>query len=167
MLGAWCFDFCQAHPSLPVGFLFLLYSVSYTVESLYCFFISSFICFGDVSLIRKGSFMQTKHLLVLIYIWTKGEVEPSSKICLLTVPRRYIFCGSFVFFVSCVSHNFASVHCCWERGYLLALVCDVYCISVTFPCHILGQLWYLIVSFPDLCLLSHFNITRVSPTNQN
>ena len=28
------------------------------------------------------------------------------------------------------------------------------CVFVTFPCGILGQVWYLIVSFPDLC--SHF-----------
>ena len=27
------------------------------------------------------------------------------------------------------------------------------CYFVTFPCGILGQLWYLIVSFPDLCRL--------------
>ena len=36
-------------------------------------------------------------------------------------------------FVSCVSHAFASVHCClavicWERADPLALVGDVYCI---------------------------------------
>ena len=29
---------------------------------------------------------------------------------------------------------------------------------VTFPCGILGQVWYLIVSFPDLCRLSNFNV---------
>ena len=63
--------------------------------------------------------------------------------------------------VSCVSHAFTSVHCClvvtcWERAYLLTLVGDVYCIFVTFPCGILGQVWYLIVSFPDLCHLSYF-----------
>ena len=40
---------------------------------------------------------------------------------------------------------------------LLAPVGDVYCISLTFPCGILGQVWYLIVSFPDLCRLSAFN----------
>ena len=34
-----------------------------------------------------------------------------------------------------------------------ALVGDVYCICVTFPCGILGKVWYLIVSFPDLCRL--------------
>ena len=30
------------------------------------------------------------------------------------------------------------------------------CIFVTFPCGILGQVWYLIVSIPDLCRLSYF-----------
>ena len=31
------------------------------------------------------------------------------------------------------------------------------CIFVTFPCGILGQVWYLIVSIPDLCRLSYFD----------
>ena len=69
-----------------------------------------------------------------------------------------------MFFVSGVSHAFASVHCClvvtcWERAVLLALVGDILvgCIFVTFPCGILGQVWYLIASFPDLCRLSYFN----------
>ena len=30
------------------------------------------------------------------------------------------------------------------------------CLFVTFPCGILGQVWYLIVSIPDLCCLSYF-----------
>ena len=60
-------------------------------------------------------------------------------------------------FMSCVFQAFASVHCClvvtcWEWADLLALVCDVYCDFVTFPCGILGQV-YLIVSIPDLCRL--------------
>ena len=33
----------------------------------------------------------------------------------------------------------------------------VYCIIVTFPCGILGQVWYLILTFPDLCHLSYFD----------
>ena len=37
----------------------------------------------------------------------------------------------------------------------LSLVGDVYCTLVTFPCGVLGQVWYLIVSFPDLCRLSY------------
>ena len=31
------------------------------------------------------------------------------------------------------------------------------CVFVTFPCGILGQVWYLIVSIPDLCLISYFS----------
>ena len=67
-------------------------------------------------------------------------------------------------FVSCVSHVSASVHCClvvtcWEGTDLLALVGDVYCNFVTFPYGILGQVWYLTVSFPDLCRLSYFQST--------
>ena len=38
----------------------------------------------------------------------------------------------------------------------LALVFDVYCIFVTFPCGGLDQVWYMVVSFPDLCRLSYF-----------
>ena len=62
--------------------------------------------------------------------------------------------------MSCVFRAFASVHCClmvtcWEKDDLLALVDDDYCIFATFPCGILGQVWYLIVSFPGLCRLSY------------
>ena len=85
----------------------------------------------------------------------------TSKIFLLTVPRRYFFCGSFVLFMTCVCHAFTSVHCCHvvtcrERVDLLALVCDVYCDFVTFAFGILGKVWYLIVSIPDLCCLFYF-----------
>ena len=63
--------------------------------------------------------------------------------------------------MSCGYHASASVHYClvvtsWERAALLALVGDVYCIFVTFPCGILGEVWYLIVSFPGICRLSYF-----------
>ena len=62
-----------------------------------------------------------------------------------------------MFFMSCVCHAFASVHCCpmvtcLERADLLALVC----VFVTFPCGTLGQVWYLIESIHDLCHLSNF-----------
>ena len=30
------------------------------------------------------------------------------------------------------------------------------CVVVTFPYGVLGQLWYLIISISDLCLLSYF-----------
>ena len=58
-----------------------------------------------------------------------------------------------MFFVSCVSHVFASLHCClvvtcWERAELLALVVDVNCSFVTFPCGILICLSDLILYIP-------------------
>ena len=67
-----------------------------------------------------------------------------------------IFCYLF-----CVCHAFLSVHCslvvtCWERANFLALMCDIFCIFVTFPCGVLDQVWYLLVSIPDLCLLTYF-----------
>ena len=90
--------------------------------------------------------MQAKHLCVLIHIWTKGEVgaplnrfKPSSKLILLTLPRRCFFRGSFMSFLSCVCYVLcASVYmcfvvACWERADLLALVCGVFCEFVTFP----------------------------------
>ena len=44
----------------------------------------------------------------------------------------------------------------------LALVGHVYCILATFTCDILGNVWYLIVSFPDLCRLSYFIISHIN-----
>ena len=62
------------------------------------------------------------------------------KYILLTVPRLYFFCGSFmllfclVFAMSlCASVYMCFVVTCWERADLLALVCGVYCEFVTFP----------------------------------
>ena len=52
------------------------------------------------------------------------------------------------------------VTCC-KRADLLALVCDIYCDFVTFPFGFLGKVWYLIVSIPDPCCLSYF---EMSPT---
>ena len=44
----------------------------------------------------------------------------------------------------------------WERTGLLALVCGVSLQVCHFPIGILGQVWYLIVSIPDLCTLTNF-----------
>ena len=46
----------------------------------------------------------------------------------------------------------------WERADLLVLVCDVSCAFVTFPYSVLGEVWYIIVSILDLCLLSNFQL---------
>ena len=35
------------------------------------------------------------------------------------------------------------------------------CVVVTFPFGILGQVWYLIVSIPDICPLSYFHTVHI------
>ena len=61
----------------------------------------------------------------------------------------------------CVSHNFALfIAASWspaEKGLTSWLLLVMFIVFfVTFPCGILGQVWYLIVSFPYLCRLSDF-----------
>ena len=58
-----------------------------------------------------------------------------------------------------VCHAFLSVRCgCWDGTDLLALLCVVFsCVFVAFPCGVLGRVWCLIVSTPDLGLLTYFN----------
>ena len=56
----------------------------------------------------------------------------------------------------------ASVYMClvvtfWERADFLARVCGVKLRVCHFPNGILGQVWYLIVSIPDLCTLTYFD----------
>ena len=69
--------------------------------------------------------MQTTYLCVLIHIYIKGEVA-CHEIGLsppvnyfTTVPRRYFFCGSFMFFPSCVCYAFVSVCLYVPCGHLL------------------------------------------------
>ena len=62
-------------------------------------------------------------------------------------------------FMSCICHAFASVHSAlWSpagRGLTSWLLFVMFnCVFGTFPCGILGQAWYFIVSIPDLCRLS-------------
>ena len=63
-------------------------------------------------------------------------------------------------FLSCVCHDFASV-ALWSpvgkgmTSWLSFVILN--CAFVTFPCGILGQVWYFIVSIPDLCPLSYLH----------
>ena len=70
----------------------------------------------------------------------------------------FLFCLAFAMSL-CASVYMCFVVTCWERADFLALVFGVYCEYVTFPIGILGQVWYLIVSIPDLWILTYFNIT--------
>ena len=47
-------------------------------------------------------------------------------------------------------------------SWLSFVVCN--CEFVTFLIGILGQVWYLIVSIPDLCTLTHFNYHKANIT---
>ena len=60
---------------------------------------------------------------------------------------------------ACLSVQYNLVVTCWEMANLLALLQYVMCFFVcfvTFSCGALGQVWYLIVSIPDLCRLTYF-----------
>ena len=68
-----------------------------------------------------------------------------------------------------VCHTFLSVHCShvvtyWERANHLALLCVIF---VTFMYGVLGQVWYLTVSIPDLCLLTYLVGTVSEQANIN
>ena len=72
-----------------------------------------------------------------------------------------------MFFLSCVCYAFVcvclSVPCGHLLGKGLPLGSRLWCITMSchFPIGILGQVWYLIVSIPDLCTLTYF---RTQPT---
>ena len=52
---------------------------------------------------------------------------------------------------------------CWERADLLALLYVMFSyVFVTFPFGVMGQVWYLILSFPDLCLPPYFDAPKVN-----
>ena len=68
------------------------------------------------------------------------------------------------FFAICVSyHTVLSVSCslvvsCWDMTDPLALLFVMLsCSFVIFPYGVLGQVWYLIIWIPDICLLPYFN----------
>ena len=39
-------------------------------------------------------------------------------------------------------------------------VCDVFLYFITFPCDVLGQVWYLIVSIPDIFILIYCSASQ-------
>ena len=63
----------------------------------------------------------------------ENVLSPPLKYFLLTVPWWYFFCGSFVFFVACVSQAFTSVH--W-KGLTSWLLLVMFIVFLLFP------MWY-------------------------
>ena len=81
--------------------------------------------------------------------------KPSSNF-LLTVRRRCFFCGFFFVICVCFCHTAMSVSCslvvtCWETAVLFGLLYVMFsCVFVTSLYGVVGQVWYLIVSIPDI-----------------
>ena len=74
----------------------------------------------------------------------------------------FLFCLVFAMSL-CVSVYMCFVVTCTERADLLALVCGVYYEFVTFPL-VSHQVWYLIVSIPDLCTLTYSEFIVPTPS---
>ena len=79
--------------------------------------------------------MQTKYPL-RVRLAPLNRFKPSSKSILLTIPRRYFFCGSFLLvtgmlyvgvFCAVVFVPCSLVVTCWEMADLLAVVFVVFC----------------------------------------
>ena len=63
----------------------------------------------------------------------------------------------FCLYYIVLSGSCSLVVTCWEKADLLALLCIMFsCVFVTFPFGVSGQVWYLIVAIPDLCVLLYF-----------
>ena len=66
------------------------------------------------------------------------------------------------YIVICVWHAvlsvpFGQIVTCWEKADLLARLRVMFsCVFVPFPYVVMGQVWLLIVSIPDRCLLPYF-----------
>ena len=98
-----------------------------------------------------------------------NRFKPSSKIFYWPFQGGTSFVGSLMFFFClvfsmslCAFIYMCFVVTCWERADLLALVCGVLLWVCHFPIVILGQVWYLIVSIPDLCTLTYFSSIQFS-----
>ena len=122
--------------------------------------------------------MQTKHLCVLIHIWTKSEVgaqlnwfKPSSKLFYWPFQGGTSFVD-LLFFLSCVYYAFVHVYLYVPCGHLLGkgwpLGSRLWCLTVSlllshwYP----GSSWYLIVSIPDLCPLTNFKYYNIRKLEQ-
>ena len=72
----------------------------------------------------------------------------------------FLFCLVFAMSL-CASVYMCFVVTCRERADILARVWGVYYEFVTFPIGVLGRVWCLIVSIPDLCTLTYFEIVNI------
>ena len=77
----------------------------------------------------------------------------------MTVRRGYFFCGSLSYkFLLCFRARlfFDGLWLPARKGLTSWLSFVVSSVSLSLPIGILGQVWYLIVSIPDLCTITYF-----------
>ena len=112
-------------------------------------------------------------LCLVHYTFLKNNPSSGEDINSMNMPCLTVFLGytsdyrnSNLLIVFCVCHCHTvfklSVSCIivvtfWERIDPLTLLYVLFFIFVTFQYGVLGQVWYLIVSIADLCLLPYFS----------
>ena len=91
-------------------------------------------------------------------LWNFETILSPPVLFLLTVPKQYFFCG-FGFVFDILSSLCLAVLWSPDGKGMISCLSYVWCFLVffiTFPFEVLVQVWYLIVSIPDLCILPHF-----------
>ena len=96
--------------------------------------------------LKTRIFPTSGYARVLLFMFIRGELGGTHTGCLF----------QFTYFVFVSVCYMCPVVTCWEKADLLALVWGVQLWVCHFPIGILGQVWYLIVSIPDLCTLTYF-----------
>ena len=143
--SCWCVLCCRVCSMQPCGHLL---GESWPLGCRACCVFLCFVTFPNVS-------WSTSALRARLAPW--NWFNPFSKIVLLTVPRRYFFCGSVVLFVMLSRLFIAALWSPAGKGltyWLLFVMLN--CDFINFTCAILGQVWYLIELIPDLCHFSYF-----------
>ena len=90
-------------------------------------------------------------------------IRPASKIFLLTVPTGTSLvdqlCSICRVFVKILRLFIAALWSPAGKGLTSWFLFVMFnCVFVTFPCAILGQVWYVTVLIPDLCRLCYFKV---------
>ena len=73
----------------------------------------------------------------------------------------WIICVIYVLYFSC-DYVCSLLPCGHLLGKGWPLGSCLWCVFVTFPCGIMGQVWYLIASIPEFCRLSYFSWWHVA-----
>ena len=168
--GVWPACGYDVKPSLSYSLICVPKSQRWNILSRTICFLEDLLCLAHNCLIQLCKVvkngLQISTSLLHPHGLTQG-FDLSSASLLFPVFVLSFFCGSFFIYVSCLSCFL--VCSLLPRGHLLgmdwrlgSLVCDVFCVFVTFPSGVLGQVWYLIVSIPDLCLLTNFYYPRLA-----